>query len=89
MKTTRKAWTRSLFALNLIKESDLAARLHFALHNLHIEPGVLMGLRSRNDDIPKGERVFIMASIKKAWMEGDTPVKVNNFAKKKEGEVNG
>lgn len=48
-----------------------------------------MGLRSHNDGIPKGERVFIMASIKKAWMEGDTPVKVNNFAKKKEGEVNG
>ena len=47
-----------------------------------------MGLRTRNDLIPAGERAFIIASIKKAIMEGDTPVKVRNFnnTKKKGGE---
>lgn len=38
-----------------------------------------MGLRTRNDRIPAGERAFILASIKKAHNEGDTPVKVRNF----------
>ena len=42
-----------------------------------------MGLRTRNDRIPDGERAFIFASIKKAAEEGDTPVKVRNFASKK------
>lgn len=47
-----------------------------------------MGLRTRNDLIPAGERAFILASIKKAITEGDTPVKVRNFAgnKKTGGE---
>ena len=46
-----------------------------------------MGLRTINDPIPDGERAFILASTKKALMEGDTPVKVRNFASKKPEEV--
>lgn len=41
-----------------------------------------MGLRTRNDRIPAGERAFMLASIKKAIMDGDTPVKVRNFSSK-------
>ena len=62
--------------------------LHFAFLNLHIEPGVFMGLRTRNDLIPDGERAFMLASIKKALQEGDIPLKMRNFSdgkKKKEG----
>lgn len=44
-----------------------------------------MGLRTCNDKIPAGERAFILASIKKAVTEGDTPVKVRNFSSKKNG----
>ena len=40
-----------------------------------------MGLRTRDELIPAGERAFILASIKKAIIEGDTPVKIRNFAK--------
>ena len=50
---------------------------------MHIEPGVFMGLRTRNDKIPDGERAFMLASIKKAVTEGDTPVKIKNFGSKK------
>lgn len=48
-----------------------------------------MGLRTRNDMIPDGERAFMLASIKKALEEGDTPVKVRNFSspKKKGGDT--
>lgn len=60
-------------------ESDLAYCLHVAFQNQHIEPGVLMGLRTRNDRITPGERAFILASTQKALEEGDTPVKVRNF----------
>ena len=42
-----------------------------------------MGLRTRNDPIPEGERAFILASTKKAIMDGDTPVKVRNFGTSK------
>lgn len=42
-----------------------------------------MGLRTRNERIPEGERAFILASIKTAILEGDTPVKVRNFASDK------
>lgn len=42
-----------------------------------------MGLRTRNDPVPEGERVFMLASTKKAIMEGDTPVKVRNFSSDK------
>ena len=42
-----------------------------------------MGLRSRNDKIPDGERAFMLASIKKALQEGDMPIKVRNFGSKK------
>lgn len=44
-----------------------------------------MGLRSRNDPIPEGERAFILASIRKALLEGDTPVKIRNFTDPKKG----
>lgn len=43
-----------------------------------------MGLRSRNDRIPPGERAFMLASTKKAIMEGDTPVKIRHFSSKKD-----
>lgn len=42
-----------------------------------------MGLRTRNDPITEGERAFILASTKKAIMEGDTPIKLRNFSSKK------
>lgn len=42
-----------------------------------------MGLRTRNDPIPPGERAFMLASTKKALMEGDTPVKIRNFTSNK------
>jgi len=45
----------------------------------------LLGLRTRNDPIPEGERAFLLASTKKALLEGDTPVKVNTIASKKKG----
>ena len=44
-----------------------------------------MGFRTRNDIIPAGERAFILASIKKSILEGDTPVKVRNFTKPSPG----
>lgn len=40
-----------------------------------------MGLRGANDPIPEGERAFILASTKKALMDGDTPIKLRNFSK--------
>lgn len=39
-----------------------------------------MGLRTRNDRIPDGERAFMIASTKKALKEGYTPVKLQNFS---------
>lgn len=45
-----------------------------------------MGLRTRNDKIPEGERTFMIASIKKALMEGDTPIKARFFAKDDSGK---
>lgn len=45
-----------------------------------------MGLRKPDDIIPEGERIFILASTKKALMEGDTPVKVRNFGSKKNAD---
>lgn len=42
-----------------------------------------MGLRTHNDKVPAGERAFMLASIKKAVMEGDTPVKLRNFGTEK------
>lgn len=47
-----------------------------------------MGLRTCNDPIPLGERTFMLAAIKKAIMDGDTPVKIRNFSsdKKKDKE---
>lgn len=63
----------------------MASWLHFAYQNHHIEPGVMLGLRTQNDVIPLGERLFMQASDYKAIKEGYTPVKVVNFAGKEEG----
>lgn len=46
-----------------------------------------MGLRTVNDPIPDGERAFMLASTKKALMEGDTPVTIRNFSSNKPKEV--
>lgn len=67
----------------------MAFCLHLAFQNQNIEPGVLMGLRTRNDKIPAGERAFIMASIKKAWNDGDVPVKVRHFGSNKDKKKGG
>ncbi len=40
-----------------------------------------MGLRTINDPVPEGERVFMQASDAKAYEEGDVPVRVKNFSK--------
>lgn len=45
-----------------------------------------MGLRTRNDKIPEGERAFILASTMKALEDGDTPVKLRNFGSNKKKE---
>lgn len=42
-------------------------------------PGILMGLRTINDPVTKGERAFILGSITYALENGETPVKVKNF----------
>lgn len=46
-----------------------------------------MGLRTQHDRIPEGERSFILASIKKAIVDGDTPITVRNFGGTKKQEV--
>jgi hypothetical protein len=48
-----------------------------------------MGLRTVNDPVSEGERAFMLASTRKALMEGDTPVKIRNFASNKGGTANG
>ena len=80
----RRNWTPRNFSLKFIEESALGYYLHFALQNLHIEPGVFMGLRTRNEPVTDGERSFMIASIRKALMEGDTPIKIKHFSKKQE-----
>lgn len=42
-----------------------------------------MGFRTRNDPVTEGERAFMLASTKKALMEGDTPVKIRNLGTSK------
>lgn len=64
----------------------MAYCLHFALQKLHIQPGVFLGLRTANDPVPKGERAFMLASIKKALKEGDYPVSVRSFSKNPDKE---
>lgn len=78
--------TRNLFSRALIEESDLAFSLHLLLQNQGIMPGIAMGLRTQNDPVTTGEHAFIVASTKKAWQEGFTPVKVANFSSKKKEE---
>ena len=48
-----------------------------------------MGLRTRNDRIPAGERAFMLASIKKSITDGDMPVKVRHFGSKKNNNKGG
>lgn len=55
--------------------------LHIAFQNQGIEPGVLLGLRTRNDRIPAGECAFLLASTRKAIEEGSTPLKKSNLLK--------
>ena len=45
-----------------------------------------MGFRTRNDKVPPGETAFMLASTKKALLDGDTPVKIRNFNGKKNKE---
>ena len=80
-KRTRRKWTPKRFSLKLIEESDLAYCLYFAFLNMNIEPGIFLGTRTRNDAITDGERAFMLASIKKAIMDGDVPIKAKNFSK--------
>lgn len=60
--------------------------MHIAYQNHGIEPGIYMGVRTRNDLIPEGERVFMMASDIKALEDGYTPVKVQNFSGKEKND---
>jgi hypothetical protein len=43
-----------------------------------------MGYRTCNDLIPEGERAFILASTMIAQEEGERPIQVRDFSKKKE-----
>lgn len=45
-----------------------------------------MGIRTRNDPVTEGERAFMLASTKKAIMDGDTPIKLRNFSGKKDSK---
>lgn len=45
-----------------------------------------MGLRTRNEKVPDGERHFMTAAMKKAMREGFLPVTVRNFLNKKDQE---
>lgn len=60
----------------------MAYLLHIAYQNQHLEPGILMGLRTKNDLIEIGERAFILASNALALGNLETPVKVCNFVNK-------
>ena len=83
MKTARKKRrTLKHFSLHLIEESDLAYCIHVIFQNQHIMPGIAMGLRTPNEPVTEGERAFMLASTKKALMDGDTPVKIRNFSSK-------
>lgn len=84
MMRARRKWTPRRFSLNFIEESDLGKYLHFALQVLHIEPGVFMGFRTRNEPVTDGERSFMMASIYKAITDGETPIQIKHFSKKQE-----
>ena len=84
--TRKKSCPTRSFSKHLIEESDLAYCLHTAFQNQHIEPGIFMGLRTRNDPVTEGERAFMLASTKKAIMESDLPVKVRNFSSKKDSK---
>ena len=82
----RMTWTTRHFSLNLINESEeyggIAYLLYVAFINHDVQPGIYMGLRTQNDIIPEGERVYMNACIKKSLMDGDSAVKIRNFSKK-------
>lgn len=73
----------------MIEGGGLAYILHTAFQNQSIEPGVLLGLRSRNDPIPEGERAFLLASTRRAVEKGETPVKIQNFVSDKNKKKGG
>lgn len=77
---------KSLFAKALIEESDLGYFLHTIFQNQHIMPGIIMGTRTQNDPVTIGERAFMLASTRKALIEGDTPVKIQHFSNSKKKE---
>ena len=58
--------------------------LHIAFQNQGIMPSVLMGLRTENEPITKGERAFIIGSTLYALENGDSPVKVRNLVNTEE-----
>lgn len=78
--------TRRRFSKALIEESDLGHCLHLLLQNQGILPGIAMGLRTQNEPVTKGERAFIIASTKKAIIDGQVPVTVANFTSKTKTE---
>jgi hypothetical protein len=43
-----------------------------------------MGLRTPNNPVPSGEQAFMLASTKKALLDGYMPVKCVNLSGKKE-----
>lgn len=82
----RTSSTRRPFSRALIEESDLAMSLHLLLQNQGLLPGIVMGIRTQNEPVTEGERAFIIASTKKAYLEGDTPIHLKHFSKDKEKE---
>ncbi len=42
-------------------------------------PGVFTGVRTQNEPIPEGERVFMMASDRLAMETGDIPIRLRHF----------
>lgn len=79
---------RFRFSRKLIEESGLAFCLHTMFQNQNIMPGIAMGIRTPNEPVTSGERAFMLASTQKALEEGDTPVKIRNFSKKKNEDNN-
>ena len=64
----------------------MAQWLHIAYQNHNIEPGIMLGVRTRNELIPAGEQAFMRASDLIAMEEGFIPIKVAHFGGKGEDE---
>lgn len=58
--------------------------VHYAYQNHHIRPAVYMGVATINDLVSNGEQAFMVASDKKAFADGYTPIMITHFSKKKE-----